>query len=151
MAFITLEDRFGEIEIIIFPKVLEKYRALLTEGAAIAVSGTVSEGEDVETKIIADTITSLLSVRPDANTTETPKTAESDKPKTLYLRLPSLDGALFDRIKAVLDIFIGSTPVMLYGSSEKKYIKRVGAGADIQPNMLALLKKLLGEENVVIK
>ena len=58
---------------------------------------------------------------------------------------------LFDRIKAVLDIFIGSTPVMLYGSSEKKYIKRVGAGADIQPNMLALLKKLLGEENVVIK
>ena len=40
---------------------------------------------------------------------------------------------------------------MLYGEYEKKYIKRVGAGADIQPNMLALLKKLIGEENVVIK
>lgn len=151
MAFITLEDRYGEIEIIIFPKVLEKYRALLTEGAAIAVFGTVSESEDANTKVIAETITSLLSAGSDVKMSETPKAAESDKPKTLYLRLPALNGVLFDRIKAVLDIFIGSTPVMLYGSSEKKYIKRVGAGADIQPNMLVLLKKLLGEENVVIK
>lgn len=151
MAFITLEDRYGEIEIIIFPKVLEKYRALLTEGVAIAVFGTVSESEDANTKVIAETITSLLSAGSDVKMSETPKAAESDKPKTLYLRLPALNGVLFDRIKAVLDIFIGSTPVMLYGSSEKKYIKRVGAGADIQPNMLVLLKKLLGEENVVIK
>ena len=42
-------------------------------------------------------------------------------------------------------------PVMLYGEAEKKYIKRVDAGVDLQPNMLALLKKLLGEENIVIK
>ena len=116
MAFVKVEDRFGEIEVIVFPKILEKHRALLAQGSAIAVTGSVSK-----------------------------------KPKTIYLRLPSLEGAVFEKIKAVLDIFIGETPVMLYGETEKKYIKRVGAGADIQPNMLALLKKLLGEENVVIK
>ena len=156
MAFVTLEDRFGEIEVVIFPKILEKHRALLSEGSAIAVTGSVSETEETA-KLIADVIVPLSNrvgdnPLPKAEAANpSAEAGKARKPKTIYLRLPSLDGEIFEKIKAVLDIFIGETPVMLYGEYEKKYIKRVGAGADIQPNMLALLKKLIGEENVVIK
>ena len=159
MAFVKVEDRFGEIEVIVFPKILEKHRALLAQGSAIAVTGSVSETENAAPKLVADVIIPLSNRTSAATaeltqaekTTGTVSPQKAKKPKTIYLRLPSLEGAVFEKIKAVLDIFIGETPVVLYGETEKKYIKRVGAGADIQPNMLALLKKLLGEENVVIK
>ena len=159
MAFVRIEDRFGEIEAIVFPKILEKSSAFLTEGSAVAMIGTVSETENAAPKLICDIVIPLSNriTTEEAEPVQAEKKEESigsknpDKPKTIYLRLPSLEGEIFEKIKSVLDIFTGEMPVMLYGEAEKKYIKRVGAGVDLQPNMLALLKKLLGEENIVIK
>ena len=121
--------------------------------------GTVSETENAAPKLICDIVIPLSNriTTEEAEPVQAEKKEESigsknpDKPKTIYLRLPSLEGEIFEKIKSVLDIFTGEMPVMLYGEAEKKYIKRVGAGVDLQPNMLALLKKLLGEENIVIK
>jgi hypothetical protein len=50
----------------------------------------------------------------------------------------------------VISIFDGRTPVIIYNEKEKKYEKD-SAGIDVRPNMLAYLKKLLGDSGVVLK
>lgn len=152
MAFVTLEDRYGEIEIVVFPKILEKCGVYLREDAAIAVSGKLSAEEDSAPKIIAEKLITLSGNASERimKSAERLPPPEPEKPKTLYLRVPSSDCAEVKRITALLSIFPGETPVVLYDGSQKKYAKSTG-GAEIMPNMLLLMKTILGEENVVIK
>ncbi len=53
MAFISLEDRFAEIEILLFPKIYSKYSDAIVADSALAVSGTLSVREDEPSKILA--------------------------------------------------------------------------------------------------
>lgn len=58
MAFVNAEDRYGMLEIVIFPNVYEKYSALLGAGGALLFRGTVNLKENEEPKIICDSIAS---------------------------------------------------------------------------------------------
>lgn len=46
MAFVSLEDMYGAITALVFPKVLEQYGSLLYEGAVVEVQGKLSFTED---------------------------------------------------------------------------------------------------------
>ncbi len=59
MAFITLEDLYGVMEILIFPNILERYRYMLKENEKIFVKGKVSIGDDEQGKLICDQIISF--------------------------------------------------------------------------------------------
>ncbi len=59
MAFITLEDLYGVMEILIFPNVLERYRYMLKENEKIFIKGKVSIGDDEQGKLICDQIISF--------------------------------------------------------------------------------------------
>ena len=59
MAFITLEDLYGVMGILIFPNVLERYRYMLKENEKIFVKGKVSIGDDEQGKLICDQIISF--------------------------------------------------------------------------------------------
>lgn len=56
MAFAMVEDLYGEIELIIFPKIFEKYRNILSEEAVILVKGTVTFKDEENGKLIANYI-----------------------------------------------------------------------------------------------
>ncbi|PWL96935.1 MAG: DNA polymerase III subunit alpha [Clostridiales bacterium] len=166
MAFLRLEDRLAEIELVVFPKILEKYSYFLTPGVPVAVLGEISASEDAAPKLLVskmemllanlgeDSVTPLRERRDAAHPAPPshPLSAKGvDKPQTLYLRVKNQGGHLFGRVQSLLDIFVGAIPVVFYISDEKKYIRAVGRGADIQPNMMKLLKKLLGDDSVVLK
>ena len=166
MAFLRLEDRLAEIELVVFPKILEKYSYFLTPGVPVAVLGEISASEDAAPKLLVskmemllanlgeDSVTPLRERRDAAHPAlpSHPLSAKGvDKPQTLYLRVENQGGHLFGRVQSLLDIFVGAIPVVFYISDEKKYIRAVGRGADIQPNMMKLLKKLLGDDSVVLK
>lgn len=53
MAFITLEDIYGAIEVVIFPQVLKKYNILLNEDSIILIKGHLDISGDDEAKLIA--------------------------------------------------------------------------------------------------
>ena len=57
MAFITLEDLVGTVEVIIFPRDYEKYAEYLNEDSKIFVRGRASIEEDKEGKLICERIT----------------------------------------------------------------------------------------------
>ena len=58
MAFITLEDMFGQIEVVVFPKVFDVCRGFLEKNRGILVRGRASISEE-EGKILADEIISF--------------------------------------------------------------------------------------------
>ncbi|MBQ7010907.1 MAG: DNA polymerase III subunit alpha [Clostridia bacterium] len=59
MAFVTLEDRFAEIEILLFPKVFAKYCDEILLDNAVAVSGTLSAREDESPKLLVQELRAL--------------------------------------------------------------------------------------------
>jgi DNA polymerase-3 subunit alpha len=59
MAFLTVEDLVGSVEVVVFPKDYEKYSALLSEDAKIFVRGRASLEEDKDGKVICEQIVSF--------------------------------------------------------------------------------------------
>jgi DNA polymerase-3 subunit alpha len=63
MAFLTLEDMVGSVEIIVFPKSYETYGKLLTEDEKIFVRGRSSVEEDKDAKLICEEIYTFAQVQ----------------------------------------------------------------------------------------
>lgn len=59
MAFLQMEDLFGDAEVIVFPKTYEKYHALLNEDRIVVVRGRLQLREDEDPKIIAMEVTDI--------------------------------------------------------------------------------------------
>ena len=62
MAFVTIEDLYGSIEVIVFPKTLEQYQNLVYDGSIISVEGTLSLEEEKDAKVLAGIILSLIHI-----------------------------------------------------------------------------------------
>ena len=54
MAFVTLEDVSGHVEVLVFPQVYSRYASLLQEGAVVCLRGKLSLTEEKEAKILCD-------------------------------------------------------------------------------------------------
>ena len=67
---------------------------------------------------------------------------------TLYLRLPSEQGRLFPKIKAILNMFPGDSGAVLFFEDTRQ---RRGTRCELRETMLRELKNVLGEANVVLK
>lgn len=146
MAFLTVEDLSGSMEVVVFPKVLHEAMEVVAENAVVVLRGRVSVKEEEAPKLLADAIISVHAYRPG----ELGRAA--DKKQTLFLRLPNMQGELFERVKNLLSIFEGATPVMLY-LTDTEQVRRAPRTLWVQPT--ALLQKelegLLGKGNVVLK
>ncbi len=59
MAFISLEDLVGSVEVVIFPRDYEQYSSLLTEDAKLFIRGRISVEEDKDAKLICEQIASF--------------------------------------------------------------------------------------------
>ena len=94
----------------------------------------------------------------DFHPTEKPQTVRSAAvqpdaaPHTprLYIKVERMEGRLFRRVEALLEIFPGNTPVVFYDTEHKKYVKMRG-GADVSTIVCEELAALLGRECVVLK
>lgn len=104
MAFITLEDLTGNIEVIVFPKTLTKYSNLLQEDNLVMVKGRLSLSEDEDPKIICE----------DVSTFSAPQIT-----KKLYLKLSTQDEELLAQVMDILSKHQGGMPVYLYDAQTK--------------------------------
>ena len=68
--------------------------------------------------------------------------------RTLWVKLPSASDPMLEHIRLLLTMFPGREPIILYCEAEKK---RLGAKCVIHEALLAELKELLGEKNVILK
>ena len=56
MAFLTIEDLAGTVEVVVFPRDYEKYQQYLTEENKVFVRGRVSEEDDAASKLICEAV-----------------------------------------------------------------------------------------------
>ncbi|MPM53220.1 DNA polymerase III subunit alpha [bioreactor metagenome] len=169
VAFVELEDLSGKTELILFESVLAKCEKLLYDESIVTVAGTVSTKGD-EIKILARSVVAAKKPGPRNNTdigsagtakasdissadkyAEKPENVNFQASDKIYLRLPSKGTKIEKRIMALLDIFEGSTPVIVYYGDEKKSYRLSGLGCAPDDKLIAELRHLAGEDNVVYK
>ena len=160
MAFANIEDRYGSMEIVVFPNVYEKYAMYLNDGNVIIVKGSLNFKENEEPKIICDTIEKARSNDECKNSEFAKKqvikpvsqTNKSVKPSALYLRIDDLNTELYNKAKRVIDIFEGPTPVIFYLTNSGRKVKAPSSmWVRLNDVMINELKYQLGDNNVVAK
>ncbi len=153
MAFVTLEDLYGTVEVILFPKIFMQYASMISDGGVIAVSGTLSIEEEKEVKILANAVYKPNSIpqRKDAPVKATSEEKPKSKRNGLFLKFKSADDERLKKAKTVTSIFEGDMPLYFYFEDEKKYhLQKRSDFVDVNETMLAELKRLLGDENVAV-
>ena len=146
MAFITLEDLYGAVEGIVFPKIYESYKDVLYEDNIVVVEGIIDASEEEAPKLICNKITELQ--KEEINT-------EAKRQRKLYLKVDSTE--VYKKIRSELFRNIckcpGSDCVIIYNSKEKtNMVLPAENWVDIaNENLISDLKSLLGEKNIAIK
>ena len=168
MAFCNVEDVYGSIELIAFPKILAMYGNLLNIGSIILVQGRISV-KDEEIKLLAETITKAPEkvedipqklIKTSVNNAQSNSQAENKKPLTenekkkkgIFLRIDSENSVLVEKTKNLISIFEGDTPVFIYRNDLKKYdFLGVEYLTSINEPMIKELKIMYGDDNVAVR
>lgn len=139
MAFLTLEDFQGSMEVILFPKVYNNCAMFLKEEEAYIVKGRANVSADGEGKVIAMEVLPLV-------------LGEKEPPKSVWLKLEKGREVPFQQITAILRKYGGDVPVYIYDEKTKQKMKAdriywvTGEEALCED-----LRLLLGEKNVALK
>ncbi len=144
MAFVSLEDMYGAITALVFPKVLEQYGSLLYEGAVVAVQGKLSFTEDKAPELVCQSLgkpADPVSVKAPAGKPVRPG---------LYLRLSSQQDPRYDKAMRYIAVFDrGATDLYLTFQDTGKLLRAPAKfRVEINRPLLRALKELLGAENV---
>jgi len=157
MAFVTLEDRYGEIECIVFSQQYTRYMHMLRTDNALYVEGHISQKDDEAPRIVAATITELLDndryvppQKKEAPQAQKPAVQPEMTQRKIYLRVNDMECLEYKKALNLVDIFEGTVKVIFYDLSTKKYIA-YSRGLDATPKVISELKDILGSENVVLK
>ena len=142
MAFVELEDLYGTLEIIVFPKIYERVKSLLVQDTIVLVEGRISQKEEEAAKIICDAV----------------KPLKKYAGKKLYIRINTdLQPEIVEQLKKVLIEYKGEQPVILVNEANKDNGKgRVmkadrSIWVDINDKLLNDLKEVAGSDCVAVK
>ena len=148
MAYVTVEDDTASIEMLAFSNVLSQYGGYLRENSPVVITGRLSLRDDKEPQIVVNRARPISDYAEGRAESQTVPRNDAPKTGTLYLRLPSEQGKLFPKIRAMLNMFPGDSGVVLYFADTKQ---RRGTRCVLQESLLTELKNVLGEGNVVLK
>ena len=147
MAFITVEDLSGSMEVLAFPKVLLAASEAVHDNAAVVIKGRVSYKEDEPSKLIADSIVDVERYEPDKIKTDIKSTKNG-----LWLKLSSMRSESFEETKNLLQIFEGNFPVYMYFEDTKQRMLAPKSLWCTQSDLLVSeLERVLGAGNVKVK
>ena len=136
MAFITLEDLFGVVEVIIFPRDYEKYKHLLVEDNKILIRGKANVEEDRDAKLICSDIVAFDTVQ-----------------KTVWIKYPDMEAFNADEneLYRMLAPYDGSTGVVIYCEKERarKELPR-GRWITLEKELLHQLQEKYSTKNVAL-
>jgi len=138
MCFLSLEDLFGEVEIIVFPRQMKVSQEFLVIDTIVGIKGKVTSREGEDAKIIAERIIPVTT---------------TENIEKIYLKIDkNAQGNVLDEIKNILKVHEGSNPVYVYDEiNEKKYRFNKDLWVTIDNVIVSKLKVLLGDNNVIVK
>lgn len=136
MAFLTLEDLLGTMEIIVFPKSYEQYSGMIDTDAKVFIRGRVSVEEDRPSKLILERVIPF-----------------SEVPAEIWIRFPDRDAFEQEEkdIRNIVSPFPGTDRVIVYLEKERA-MKRMNCFTDAEDagGVLVTLKQKFGGDNVKV-
>lgn len=136
MAFVTVEDMVGSVEVIVFPRDYESKRNMLNEDAKVFISGRTSIGDDPVGRLICEQVIPFDQV-----------------PKDLWLKFTDKAqyDALWPSVSTVLRGSDGNDTVIIYLEKERaKKILPANWHVAASETVLSELMKIIGEKNVKV-
>ncbi len=151
MAYVTVEDDTAAIEMLAFSNVISQYGGYLKENSPVVITGRLSVRDDKDPQIVVNRARPISDYAHGAPAEQEPvrnNGAAENADQKLYLRLPSQEGKLFPKIRAILNMFPGKNQTVIYFADTKL---RCGTHCILAESMLQELNRILGEGNVVLK
>ncbi len=136
MAFLTIEDLYGTVKIIVFPRDYERYSRLLKDDANVFIRGRVSLEDEKDGRVICERMYSF-----------------DEGGRELWIRFA--DKAAYEareeEMRTLLSASDGTDPVVVYLAAERA-AKRLGANRTVSADeaLLTGLRAAFGEENVSV-
>ncbi|MBR2934871.1 MAG: DNA polymerase III subunit alpha [Oscillospiraceae bacterium] len=140
MAYVTLEDDTGAMELLVFSRTLGESGNYIRENSPVIVSGKISVRDEKEPQILCDTLRPIGDL-------EEEKTQEGQSQR-LYLKIPCREDPRMRKVELVLSMFPGDSQAVLYFEDTKK---RLGTPCVVHPALVNEMKELLGPDRVVVK
>ncbi|MEI3227993.1 MAG: DNA polymerase III subunit alpha [Lachnospiraceae bacterium] len=136
MAFVTIEDLYGTVEVLVFPKLYEKYRQIIAEDNKVFITGRVTSGGEENAKMICETITSF-----------------DDKSSELWIRFENKEEyeEKYPQLLENIKLSNGKDKIVIYLNQEKaKKILPASCNVNADQQFLWKMQDLFGENNVRI-
>ena len=150
MAYATVEDETGSIELLCFAKTLERFGRQLSPDSAVLVRGKLSVRDEKPPQILCDEVYALRGGKE-----KTPPPPPRPVPgvqvlegKMLWLRLPSADTPVLRHVERVAAMFPGTTPARIFFTDTGR---RRGTACLLGKSLVEELTEALGAENVVVQ
>jgi DNA polymerase III subunit alpha len=168
MAFVKIEDHFGEIELVFFPSVYTTYAAQIERDKVYVATGKLSTRDrsgnvSPEPKILVDSIIEISSdelknfkpkklkkIIANPTTLKNESSEDSTIEKRLFIRLAnSQNQELLKVLKKTIDENDGQTDVLLVlGSAEDKQVIKLPMKINYDETSISKLTELVGAENI---
>lgn len=136
MAFLTLEDLRGTVEVLVFPRQYTAYQTLLKEDAKVFIKGTASVSEE-ESKLICNQIIPFDGLV-----------------KELWIQFPTKEEFFKeeDDLKESLKTYQGKSAVVVYCKKERA-VNRLGHDwmVETDPDLVYELQERYGKENIRLR
>lgn len=149
MAFVTLDDAAEQVDVVLFPKVLERCRNLVHEDGVVLVDGRVS-WKDEEVTVVAEEVRPLDGSARDGRLRPE---AYGSGGRGLFIKLSGTgDAGLLADLKETLSAHPGDTPVYLWFARQKKAVladRRYWVEA--RSELLGSIEGLLGPGSVAFR
>jgi DNA polymerase-3 subunit alpha len=136
MGTFVLEDLAAALEVMVFPKTMSQYGHLLADDAIVVIKGRVDQRDDI-VKVIAMEVT-----RPEL-------VLDGGPPVRIKVRINGLSDAKVTRLKELLSVHPGDSPVFVHlESPDKTTVLRLGDDhlVDAGNGLFAELRVLLGAD-----
>ncbi len=136
MAFITLEDLVGTVEIIVFPRDYEKYKIVLQEDSKVFIRGKVTAEEEKPAKLICSDVIPFEAI-----------------PKEVWIKYPDKENFVKDEqsLYELLSQSDGDDSVTIYLECEKaiKHLPQ-SKNINVESDLIRKLKEKYGDHNVQV-
>ena len=146
MAYVTVEDDTGSMELLTFSSILGQYGSMLYENAAVILNGRISVRDEKPPQLVVNRVTPIGDMQ-DADLAQAARQTASQA-HTLYLRIEDADCRAAKKVLPILKMFPGCARAVIYYADTGA---RMGGSCALDERMLQELREQLGEKNVVVK
>ena len=144
MAYLGVEDRFAEIEVVVFAKSYQKYADILENDVAVIIQGNIATDEGESIRILLSSASPLVL---DSDYKSEDKRAE----KKIYIKVPNLSDQRINNIRRISAFNRGEANVVLFDESRRKYCAMKDVLVDPSDKVMEKLTALFNSENVILK